>query len=225
MLIGLSLGLLVAAGVYMSGARTGGGQATSAAKSYAARGTANEAASARTGAQPRAGSAAPAAASSTSASTAETRSAQPSATSSKGTHAPDPKKAGNRETQFDFYEILPQYEVVVPEVETVSPAAQTRTGVPGAGAPSTSSPPVAPVEAPGSYILQTGSFRSHGEADRMQASLALLGIESKIQKVTIDDDEFHRVRVGPIDDLDTLNRVRNQLRAAGINALVMRMND
>jgi cell division protein FtsN len=124
---------------------------------------------------------------------------------------------------------LPQYEVVVPEVETVAPTPQaaraSAAGSATSGASGASATPVPAVEAPGQYILQAGSFRSHGEADRMQASLALLGIESRIQKVTIDDDEFHRVRVGPIDDLETLNRVRNQLRAAGINALVMRMNE
>jgi cell division protein FtsN len=115
------------------------------------------------------------------------------------------------ETQFDFYEILPRYEVVVPEVEAVTKSAP-------AG-------PATPVETPGKYVLQAGSFRSHEEADRMQASLALLGIESRIQKVTIDADEFHRVRIGPISNLETLNRVRGQLRGAGINPLVMRVND
>ena len=40
------------------------------------------------------------------------------------------------------------------------------------------------------------------DADRLQASLALLGFESHVQRVTIDDDVFHRVRIGPIGDLD-----------------------
>lgn len=120
------------------------------------------------------------------------------------------ERASN-ETEFDFYEILPRYEVVVPEVESV-----TKSSAAG---------PSSPVETPGTYVLQAGSFRSHEEADRMQASLALLGIESQIQKVTIDADEFHRVRIGPISDLETLNRVRGQLRGEGINPLVMRVND
>jgi cell division protein FtsN len=253
MLGGLALGLLVAAGVYVSGARMdeGGSQAAAtAARGPAARAATGGAPRTATGAAGRAAtdgtasaaartkpsapatsasasSASPSSASpsSTSASTAKT-SAQPSSTGRNGGRAADPKKTGSRETQFDFYEILPQYEVVVPEVETVTATPQPRAaasdGSATAGAKATS---VAPVEAPGEYILQAGSFRSHDEADRMQASLALLGIESRIQKVTIDDDEFHRVRVGPIDDLETLNRIRNQLRVAGINALVMRMNE
>jgi cell division protein FtsN len=113
----------------------------------------------------------------------------------------------DEETRFDFYEILPQFEVVVPEVET----------------PTSRDAPPPTVEEPGSYVLQAGSFTSLGDADRLQASLALLGIESRIQKVTIDDDVFHRVRVGPISDLNELNRVRARLRQARIDHLLMRV--
>src|SRR5690606_16248100 len=125
-----------------------------------------------------------------------------------GTQPAEPAPAASAsgsEPRFDFYEILPQYEVLVPdEVETVArPAA-----------------PAAPVATPGSYVLQTGSFRSHADADRMKASLALLGVESRIQQVAIDAGEFHRVRIGPINDLDELNRIRGLLRQAGIESLM-----
>lgn len=113
------------------------------------------------------------------------------------------------ETRFDFYDILPRYEVVVPEVNE-RPAR---------------SAPARAIEEPGSYILQAGSFASLADADRLQASLALLGIESRIQKVTIDDDVFHRVRVGPIRDLDEVNRVRTQMRATRLEPLVMKVPD
>jgi cell division protein FtsN len=110
--------------------------------------------------------------------------------------------------RFDFYEILPQYQVVVPEVETPANAGRvSRSG---------------PVEEPGSYVLQVGSFSGFAEADRLQAKLALLGIESRVQKVTIDDDVFHRVRIGPITDLTELNRVRRQLREAGIESMLLK---
>lgn len=202
MLFGLALGLLVAAGVYVSGARTGDTGSTQDSTQAAA--TRSKARPASASSSERSANASPA-----------QKSAAPSSAPRKKADSPvDTKKA--RATEFDFYEILPQYEVVVPEIETLSPPS-TGSATPAA--------PAAPIEKPGKYVLQAGSFRSHGEADRMQASLALLGIESRIQKVTIDDDEFHRVRVGPIDDLETLNRIRDQLRGAGINALVMRMNE
>lgn len=112
------------------------------------------------------------------------------------------------EPHFDFYEILPQFEVVVPEVET-------------AASPTVRSQPV--VAEPGSYVLQAGSFSAVGDADRLKARIALLGIESRIQRVTIDDDVFHRVRVGPISDLNQLNRIRRQLRDAQVDTMLMKV--
>ena len=108
---------------------------------------------------------------------------------------------------FDFYEILPKFEVIIPETERdVRP----------------DSNPTA-LQEPGSYVLQAGSFTGFSDADRMKANLALLGIESNIQKVSIDADTFHRVRIGPIDDLARLNRIRRQLRDARIEVMVIRI--
>lgn len=113
------------------------------------------------------------------------------------------------ETQFDFYEMLPKYEVVVPEQD-------------GEPKPSAGSGPVAK---PGAYILQAGSFRNPADADRVRALIAMQGVESKIQKVTIDKDTWHRVRVGPITDLQKLDETRSKLRQARIDALVIRVGE
>jgi cell division protein FtsN len=80
-----------------------------------------------------------------------------------------------------------------------------------------------PIEEPGSYVLQVASFKAAGDAEKLKANLALLGIESRVQRVTIDDDVFHRVRIGPITDLSALNRIRKQLRDARIEPMVMRL--
>ena len=111
------------------------------------------------------------------------------------------------ESRFDFYEELPRFEVVIPEVESQAQADNSPSAV----------------EAPGAYVLQAGSFRQIADADRRQASLALLGIESRVQRVTIDDDVYHRVRVGPINDLEELNRARSRLRDARIETLLIRL--
>jgi cell division protein FtsN len=46
-----------------------------------------------------------------------------------------------------------------------------------------------------------------------------------VQKVTVDADTWHRVRIGPITDLNQLNRLRTRLRQADIDALVIRVGD
>lgn len=113
------------------------------------------------------------------------------------------------EPRFSFYNMLPNFEVVIPEHESDVRKDQG---------------PEAIVE-PGVYVLQAGSFSEFTDADRRRATLAMQGIESRIQRVTIDDKTYHRVRIGPIDDLDRLNILRARLRAADIDVLRIRLGD
>jgi cell division protein FtsN len=108
--------------------------------------------------------------------------------------------------QFDFYTILPEMEVVVPDV-------RDKTGR------------TAPVDKPGTYFLQAGSFRSYAEADTLKARLALLGVESKIDTVTVNNSNtWHRVRVGPYQDLRELNKIRTRLLNHNINAILLKIH-
>jgi cell division protein FtsN len=120
-----------------------------------------------------------------------------------------PQPRAPAEDRFDFYEILPQFEVVLPDDDV--PAAATATARPRAAA------------APGTFLLQAGSFSAAADADRLKANLALLGFESHVQRVTIEDDVFNRVRIGPIADVDAAKRTQRQLRDAGIDTLLMKV--
>ena len=113
------------------------------------------------------------------------------------------------ESRFTFYNMLPNFEVIIPEQE---PDVEVDAR------------PQAVIE-PGLYVLQAGSFSSFADADRRRAELALHGIESSIQRVTIDNKAYHRVRIGPTDDLDELNILRSRLRAARIDVLRIRLGD
>jgi len=126
---------------------------------------------------------------------------------SAGEDAPD-KDAGAG-TDYTFYEKLKNFEVVIPEKEKdvhrdVRPAPETR---------------------PGTYVLQAGSYKNFADAESVRARLALQGVESKVQKVSVDTDTWHRVRIGPISSLDELNRVRTKLRQADVDAIVIRVGD
>jgi cell division protein FtsN len=110
--------------------------------------------------------------------------------------------------RFDFYELLPKFEVVITETE--------RDARPD-------SDPIA-LQQPGTYVLQAGSFSTYTDADRMRAQLALLGVESRIQKVTIDEKTYHRVRIGPLNDLNELNNTRDRLRDARVEIMVIRLD-
>jgi len=137
----------------------------------------------------------------------EPRSEKPAAKPAPSTTAADDEK------RFQFYDILPQFEVVVPRAEPR-----------GSGAPSPAAR-TAPVQQPGRYLLQAGSFSTPGEADRLQANLALRGVESRVQQATVDGNVFYRVQIGPIDELEALNRTRRQLADAGIEALPLKLRE
>ena len=115
-----------------------------------------------------------------------------------------------RSEKYDFYEMLPNFEVVVPEKEK-----DVKRDLPA----------TAPVERPGIYVLQAGSYRNQADAERVRAQLALQGIEAKVQRVAVDADVWHRVRIGPITQLTELNKLRKQLQAADVDALVIRVGD
>jgi cell division protein FtsN len=82
-----------------------------------------------------------------------------------------------------------------------------------------------PPEKQGAYVLQAGSYKRFEDADRVKAQLALQGIESTVQRVSIDNNTWHRVRVGPITDIAELNRVRQRLTEAEVDFLVVRVGD
>lgn len=138
---------------------------------------------------------------------------------------PEPERVASRQPggkgeekapQFDFYKILPELEVVVPglEVKGKQPARQQPK------------PPEPTIElATGEqFILQAGSFRQYEQADKLKASLALLGVEADIQKVTVDNDTWHRVRIGPFTDRNELNVVRKRLQDNDINAITLKVS-
>ena len=138
---------------------------------------------------------------------AEVAEPQPSAVDNNGER--EAKPVDEKVSRFDFYTMLPQAEVDIGDVEPDIIRDDE---------------PVAVVE-PGRYILQAGSFSTYEDADRRRAELALHGIESRIQRVTIDGAAYHRVRIGPTSDLDELNMLRSRLRAANIDVMRIRFDD
>jgi cell division protein FtsN len=130
-------------------------------------------------------------------------------------HSPAPKP------NFEFYTILPEMEVVIPDEEIIAPEpppSHRKTTLPERQQASR--------ESQGGYILQMGSFRKYRDADRLKAKLALIGIEAEIQKVSINNrDTYHRVRSGPYRSKSQLNSARKQVKQNGITSLVIKLKE
>lgn len=170
-----------------------------------------------------------------------------------GSGGADPAgRIGPPKTNFDFYRLLPKSEVRVDEpaapggavpppapAERTSPPPSTTPPRPATAAarpsaaparPSTAAstpPPRAPAAVPASdpreYRVQVGSFREKKEADRLRASLALGGFESRIQTRDTSGGTRHRVMLGPFQGREAAEAAKARLRAAqGIDALIVR---
>ncbi len=113
------------------------------------------------------------------------------------------------EQRFGFYEILRDFEIIIPdEAPNINADVASQA-----------------IEEPGEYLLQAGSFSTHGDADRRRAELALHGIVSRVQRARVNEHNYFRVYVGPIEELDDLNMLRSRLRAAKIDILLIRLGD
>jgi cell division protein FtsN len=134
---------------------------------------------------------------------------KPRADKTAGSEAPAAGEGDDAAPQYDFYDMLPKYEVVVPEQDR-----EVRRDLPSVR-----------VEQPGVYFVQVGSYRDKAEAERLRLKLSKQGIDATIQRVAVDADVWHRVRIGPFRDLKKLNDTRSELRAADVDAIVIRVGD
>ncbi|TAN65571.1 MAG: SPOR domain-containing protein [Methylobacter sp.] len=111
--------------------------------------------------------------------------------------------------QFDFYTILPEKEVIVPDYEINTRAREERVGQAKTA----------------SYILQAGSFREFKDADSLRAKLALMGIESKVERAKVGNVVWNRVKIGPYTQMTSVSTIRARLRENGIDVIVMEVGN
>lgn len=191
MLFGLSIGLAVALVVYLKSAPE---RPRPAAETDTAMDAAERASAAPPTAPPSA---------SLPGSPSASREAQPAASTPASADAGtgtvrDSANAAEDETDFEFFHLLPESEVALPD---------TRTAAVGRAA------------APREYTIQAGSFTTHEDADRLQARLALMNIEAAIQPAIVGNRIYYRVVIGPLSERAEINGVLRRLRDARIDSL------
>lgn len=106
--------------------------------------------------------------------------------------------------RFSFYEALKKQKVYIPRDDRPPP-----TKAPAASAPEL-------------FLVQVASYRAVSDAENEKAKLALLGIESRIEKVTVDDREtYFRVRIGPLGE-DRTQATLARLSENGMHGMVVK---
>ncbi len=110
-----------------------------------------------------------------------------------------------RETRprFDFYTVLAEREVRIPDNEL---AAQAKAEA---------NQPAATDSA--RYLLQAGAFGNAADAEAVKARLALTGVVARVEQGTANGKPIFRVRLGPYASAGALAAAKRQLADNGIN--------
>jgi len=105
------------------------------------------------------------------------------------------------EKTYDFYKMLEDKEVDAPEVPVYKSTPKTE-------------------QMKQSYLLQTGSFRSQADAEKMRAQLLLQGLPNvHTNRTEGKNGVYYRVRTGPFETRSALNKAQDKLVRLNIQPL------
>ena len=122
--------------------------------------------------------------------------------------------AAPEKPKFDFYKILPGAEEPVTERELRERLRASR------------SQPGQQEVSKDVYFIQAGSFQNPADADNQKARLAILGFESSVEPANLPDKgTWYRVRLGPYNKLDEINRIRQALAQNNIDASLVKIKE
>lgn len=112
----------------------------------------------------------------------------------------------SKEPRFDFYALLQEEQkFIVPEHEMKTRVREERLGKAKAS----------------KYVIQAGSFKNFSDADKLRARLALMGIESRVEKEKIKNVIWNRVRMGPYSRMSSVSTIKSRLTKEGIQLMVI----
>jgi cell division protein FtsN len=121
--------------------------------------------------------------------------------------APAPAGFQVPEPRFSFYKILPEKEVIIPENEIRQLKREERLTQPAKSQ---------------RYVVQAGSFTKQEDADQLKAKLAGIKIKARLEKITLENTAWYRVKLGPYATLADADKVRQHLRQNGIDSVVQK---
>ena len=176
--------------------------------------------------------------------------ANPQATAERGSEPgvlePATSDSTPKKPQYDFYSVLSEKEVRIPDAEisaqakaeqkqqaaqvpaptqTPAPETQAPASTPGVAVQSVVAAPaasMAPSAGSSGYLLQVGAFPSASVAETQKAKLAMQGFVANVQTVDIGGQTYHRVRLGPFRSATELEATKQKLAAAGFPAIALK---
>lgn len=152
-------------------------------------------------------------------------------TTQSGDNAGIAAQAPPQKPRYDFYSVLPEKEVVIPDAQIDAQAKAEQQQAQQSGNTATQNTTQGNGDnttaantgsAANPYLLQVGSFPSASDAEALKAKLALQGFRADITSVTINGQTWNRVRLGPYSSASKLEADKHKLEAAGIHAIALK---
>lgn len=124
--------------------------------------------------------------------------------------APEPRA----KPKYEFYDVLRDKEVIIPDAELTAQAKAEADTPADAGTP--------PAPDAVRYLIQAGAFRSSSDAEALKARIALTGEVARVESAEVAGGTIYRVRLGPYPNASTLAAAKQALGNHGIEAVAIR---
>jgi cell division protein FtsN len=146
-----------------------------------------------------------------------------------------PQATERPKPKYDFYTLLPEKEVVIPDAELDAQARAEAAKPPASVAVDPAHPEAVtsttPTEVPAPaatgdgprYLIQAGAFRGNTEAEALKAQIAMTGEIARIEVAQINGNTVYRVRMGPYPNASALASAKQALASHGITAQAIKV--
>ncbi len=125
---------------------------------------------------------------------------------------------------FSYHAVLPQLELDVPVAAPRESAPANQQQLPRIEqAETTQQQPQQAVNNQGSYMFQLGAYRNRNQAVQMQLRARQNGMNTRVESAQVNGQTWYRVRLGPTDNLQIVNRWKQRLNGMGINPMMIRL--
>jgi cell division protein FtsN len=125
--------------------------------------------------------------------------------------------------QLEFYQELPNYEVVVDATPLVPPESDTGPDTPGtesaAQTASAGTETNSAASRSGGYMVQAGAFQQENSALARRDQLINLGLRARVKQEALLGRTLYLVQAGPYPDREALGRAERVLRINNIESM------
>lgn len=120
-----------------------------------------------------------------------------------------PVEAEVKKPKYDFYTVLKEREVQIPDAELAAQVSQPT--------------PPADTQAADQLFLQAGAFSDPRRAEEIKAAIAFSGLVARVEPTqTASGQTVHRVMLGPFASSQALDQAKTSLAGNGIQAIALR---